>query len=384
MHVCKRGTNRGWIPNTSQTVDSPTDRTGGLTKRIPPLKTPYDLGLHHHVDTSFLSSFTTPPLPHLPTFTAAGPSPDNGWVVLDSLPPENEESYAKGWYSGFTEESQAAGAESSQVSDVEAICKMATGQSESLGFIKSNSHAAADERQDDSHEFSVFVANLAAEVTDYILEETFKGARVVTDRTTGRSKGYGYVRFADRDEQMRSPTELNGQYCLTRPMPAFQSFLGTRNESDPNTTVGKFGDVKQHRVFVAGLDSNITEENLRQIFSQFGELSHVKIHEGKGCGTVQFDNRACAEEAMVMLHGSQLGGSNIRLSWACSPSNEQGQPGGMVQQHADPNQRPAAAGNMYRYDGSYADYGKFLANVFSFQGCAGPEYGYQQHQQQPG
>ncbi|KAI3908125.1 hypothetical protein MKW92_007953, partial [Papaver armeniacum] len=95
------------------------------------------------------------------------------------------------------------------VSDVEAIHNKDTCQSESLGSIESNSHAAADERPDVSHEFSVFVANLAAEVTNYVLEETFKvkytsvkGAKVVTDRTTGRSKGYGFVRFADKDEHM--------------------------------------------------------------------------------------------------------------------------------------------------------------------------------------
>ncbi|KAI3862530.1 hypothetical protein MKW92_018088, partial [Papaver armeniacum] len=97
----------------SRTVDSPTRRKGGLTERIPPLKTLYDLGLHHHVNPSFLSCFKSPPLPHLTTFAADGPFTDNGWVVLDSLPPENKESYAKGWYNGFTEECQEAEEESS-------------------------------------------------------------------------------------------------------------------------------------------------------------------------------------------------------------------------------------------------------------------------------
>ncbi|KAI3857632.1 hypothetical protein MKW98_028896, partial [Papaver atlanticum] len=278
----------------SQIVNNPTRRTGGLTERTP--LTPYHLG----ITDSFLK----------------------GCVVLDSLPSENEESYAKGWYSGFTEESHAEDAESSQVSYVEAIRDKATGQSGSYGSIGFNSHAAADKCQDGSAEFSLFVGNLAAEVTDLVLQETFKvhypsvkGARVVTDRTSGRSKGYGFVRFADKEEQMRSLTELNGQYCLTRPMhigpgPAsmpkgtstFQSFLGTQNESDPNKT---------------------TVENLRQVFSQFGELSHVKMHEGKHCGTVQSHNRACAVEAMGTLNGIQLGGSNIRLAWAPSPSNKQ-------------------------------------------------------------
>ncbi|KAI3849531.1 hypothetical protein MKW92_039350 [Papaver armeniacum] len=295
----------------SQIVNNPTSspppiQTGGLTERTP--LTLQQRGLHPY-DPSFLSSLINPRR-----------------VFLDSLPPENEESYAKGWYGGFIEESHAAEAESSQVSDVEAIRNMATGQSESLGFIKSNSHAAADERPDDSAEFSVFVANLAAEVTDYILEETFKvkytsvkGARVVTDRITGRSKGYGFVRFADKDEQMRSVTELNGQYCLTKPI-------------------------------------------------RIGPIGRTSTQKGM----------ACAEEAMMKLNGTQLGGSKIRLAWAPSPSNEQDPFAGMVQQHLDSNQRPA--GNMYGYTAGYEAYGYAQdPNMFSYQGY--PGYGYY-HQQQ--
>nr|DAD20511.1 TPA_asm: hypothetical protein HUJ06_021974 [Nelumbo nucifera] len=45
------------------------------------------------------------------------------------------------------------------------------------------------------------------------------------------------------------------------------------------------------QIFVGGLDSNVTDEHLRQVFSQFGELVHVKIPVGKRCGFVQFANR---------------------------------------------------------------------------------------------
>lgn len=45
------------------------------------------------------------------------------------------------------------------------------------------------------------------------------------------------------------------------------------------------------QIFVGGLDSNINDDMLRQVFSQFGELVHVKIPVGKRCGFVQFVNR---------------------------------------------------------------------------------------------
>lgn len=197
---------------------------------------------------------------------------------------------------------------------------------------------AGERRQEDGPEHTIFVGDLAADVTDYTLQETFravyhsvKGAKVVTDRTTGRSKGYGFVRFGDESEQLRAMNEMNGQYCSTRPMrvgPAatkkpiggqqyqkatYTNTQGNQGESDPNNTT----------IFVGGLDSSINDEMLRQVFSQFGELVHVKIPVGKRCGFVQFVNRANAEQAISMLNGTQLGGQSIRLSWGRSPANKQ-------------------------------------------------------------
>lgn len=45
------------------------------------------------------------------------------------------------------------------------------------------------------------------------------------------------------------------------------------------------------QIFVGGLDSDVSDDDLRQPFSQFGEIISVKIPPGKGCGFVQFVNR---------------------------------------------------------------------------------------------
>ena len=84
---------------------------------------------------------------------------------------------------------------------------------------------------------SIFVGDLAPDVTDNLLQETFraqyppvKGAKVVTDPNTGRSKGYGFVKFSDDTERNRDMTEMNGVYCSTRPMQisaAHPSFFNT-------------------------------------------------------------------------------------------------------------------------------------------------------------
>lgn len=127
-----------------------------------------------------------------------------------------------------------------------------TGQSEGYGFIEFVSRPAAEralqtfngspmpngaqnfrlnwasageKRSDDTPDYTIFVGDLAADVTDYTLLETFrgrypsiKGAKVVIDRLTGRTKGYGFVRFGDESEQIRAMNEMNGVLCSTRPM----------------------------------------------------------------------------------------------------------------------------------------------------------------------
>ncbi|KAH7545761.1 hypothetical protein FEM48_Zijuj01G0128000 [Ziziphus jujuba var. spinosa] len=118
---------------------------------------------------------------------------------------------------------------------------------------------------------------------------------------------------------------------------SYQNTQGAQNESDPNNTT----------IFVGNLDSNVTDDHLRQVFSQYGELVHVKIPAGKRCGFVQFADRSCAEEALRILNGTQLGGQNIRLSWGRSPSNKQPQ--------ADPNQWNA--GGYYGYAPGHENYG---------------------------
>lgn len=79
--------------------------------------------------------------------------------------------------------------------------------------------------ENNASDLSIFVGDLAADVTDNLLHETFaskypsvKAAKVVFDANTGRSKGYGFVRFGDDNERSQAMTEMNGVYCSSRPM----------------------------------------------------------------------------------------------------------------------------------------------------------------------
>jgi len=63
---------------------------------------------------------------------------------------------------------------------------------------------------------NIYVGNLAYSTRDDDLEQLFSAfgavdsARVIMDRETNRSKGFGFVEMASRDEAEKAINELNG------------------------------------------------------------------------------------------------------------------------------------------------------------------------------
>ena len=82
-----------------------------------------------------------------------------------------------------------------------------------------------DRRDDRSPEYSIFVGDLGHEVNEFVLVALFqarfascKSAKIMTDQQTGQSRGYGFVRFSDEQDQQRALVEMQGVYCGNRPM----------------------------------------------------------------------------------------------------------------------------------------------------------------------
>ncbi|KAG2671184.1 hypothetical protein I3760_14G121800 [Carya illinoinensis] len=328
-------------------------------------------------------------------------------------------------------------AHTGEVVSIKIIRNKITGQPEGYGFVEFVSHAAAErilqtyngtqmpgteqtfrlnwasfgigeKRPDAGPEHSIFVGDLAPDVTDYLLQETFRvqypsvrGAKVVTDPNTGRSKGYGFVKFSDEAERNRAMTEMNGVYCSTRPMrisaatpkktTTIQPYTAAKAAAYPvpvyTTPVPMLPadyDVNNTTIFVGNLDPNVSEEELKQTFLQFGEIIYVKIPVGKGCGFVQFGTRASAEDAIQKMQGKMIGQQIVRISWGRSPAAKQEIPGSWGQQ-VDPSQWSAYYGYGQGYDAytygatndpslyaysSYAGYAQYPQSVDGVQEMA--------------
>ncbi|GMN37567.1 hypothetical protein TIFTF001_006929 [Ficus carica] len=223
-------------------------------------------------------------------------------------------------------------AHTGQVLSVKVIRNKQTGQSEGYGFIEFYSRAAAEKvlqsfngtlmpnteqpfrlnwatfstgekRSESGSDISIFVGDLAADVTDAVLQETFssrftsvKAAKVVIDSNTGRSKGYGFVRFSDENERSRAISEMNGVYCSSRPMRV--------GVATPKKSPGYLQQYNSQALVLAG-----------------GHGSNGAVAQGQPDS--ESKNTTSAENAIQTLNGTVIGKQTVRLSWGRTPGNKQ-------------------------------------------------------------
>ena len=95
----------------------------------------------------------------------------------------------------------------------------------------------------------LYVGNLPYSVTDQVLVDSFSqvgtvtSAKVITDRDTGRSKGFGFVEMSSDEEAQNAITQFNGADYEGRSL--------TVNEARPmaprDPSAGGFGGQRDRR-----------------------------------------------------------------------------------------------------------------------------------------
>jgi len=79
------------------------------------------------------------------------------------------------------------------------------------------------------------------------------------------------------------------------------------------------------KLYVGNLSYSVTNEQLEELFSKYGEVKQVNIIEGKGFGFVEMSNQSEAEKAKQALSGSDFEGRTLRVDEARPPrSRERG------------------------------------------------------------
>lgn len=87
----------------------------------------------------------------------------------------------------------------------------------------------------DPDDFRIFCGDLGNEVTDETLARAFSKypsftkAKVLRDKRSNKTKGYGFVSFKDPNDYVRAMREMNGKYVGNRPIKLRKSTWKDRN-----------------------------------------------------------------------------------------------------------------------------------------------------------
>jgi RNA recognition motif-containing protein len=75
------------------------------------------------------------------------------------------------------------------------------------------------------------------------------------------------------------------------------------------------------KLYVGNISFNTTNDDLKTLFSQFGEVQQVNVIQGKGFGFVEMANQMSAEAARRKLDGSDFNGRSIKVDVARPPKS---------------------------------------------------------------
>lgn len=212
---------------------------------------------------------------------------------------------------------------------------------------KMDTSAAAS---DDGATKTVFVGGLSWSVDEAAFKEYFshygevEGARIITDRASGKSKGFGYVDFADLESAKKSlelnETEWEGRTIKVTYSQPKQKFDG----GDAGAGAGgkkQFNDelsAPSNTLFVGNLPFSATEDAVWETFGEFGKVSSVRLPtdretgQPKGFGYIEYLDQEGATAAVTQGRsdeGIDIDGRRARCDYAgARPPRQDGGDGG--------------------------------------------------------
>ncbi|KAI3474625.1 hypothetical protein Pfo_029795 [Paulownia fortunei] len=166
---------------------------------------------------------------------------------------------------------------------------------------------------------NVFVKNLSDSIDSMMLQENFQkfgnilSCKVVTSHD-GKSEGYGFVQFESENSANAAIEKLNGSSLGGK-----QMYVGKFMRKSDRALPGH--EAKYTNLYVKNMDTDVSEEVLKEKFSEYGKILSLVISKddnglSRGFGFVNFENPDDAKCAMEALNGSQLGSKVLYVARA--------------------------------------------------------------------
>jgi len=188
----------------------------------------------------------------------------------------------------------------------------------------------------------LFVGSLSWNVDEEWLKSEFEefgevtGVRLITDRETGRSKGYGYVDFANAADAAKAHAAKKGTEIDGRAINV--DFAKQKEPREKQEARGaKHGDQLSEpsdTLFIGNLSFEATEDDVYNTFAPFGTPSGVRLPTDpdsgaiKGFGYVTYASIDEAKAALEASQGAYINNRPIRIDFAQPRRPNEGGRGG--------------------------------------------------------
>jgi len=142
-----------------------------------------------------------------------------------------------------------------------------------------------------------------------------ENSRIIMDKVTGTSQGYGFVKYKTNDAAAKAIEIMNGQTVENK-----QLKVSLARPASPS--------IQQANLYVAGLPKHYTKADLEQMFVPYGPLVETKIlldpatGVSKGVGFVRFASRDQAQVSIDALNNHMPLGADTPIIVRFSDTKE--------------------------------------------------------------
>ncbi|GLU22317.1 hypothetical protein SLE2022_384040 [Rubroshorea leprosula] len=159
---------------------------------------------------------------------------------------------------------------------------------------------------------NLFVKNLDPSISSAHLHSIFGKFGIVLSckvaEENGKSKGFGFVQFDKEEAAMAAQTTLHDTMLEGKKLYVSKFIKNSERKAA--------AEVNFTNLYVNNLADNMTEDILKDTFSNFGEVSSVQIMKDKegnsrGFGFVCFYSPDDAKNALANMNGVQLGSKTL-------------------------------------------------------------------------
>ncbi|RAL45498.1 hypothetical protein DM860_014887 [Cuscuta australis] len=156
----------------------------------------------------------------------------------------------------------------------------------------------------------LFIGGISWDTTEERLSAYFQTfgdvveAVVMKDRTTGRTRGFGFVVFSDPSVAERVVKEkhtIDGRTVEAKKAVPREDQYSSRNNGSiqsPQSTM------RTKKIFVGGLPSSVTESDFKEYFDQFGTITDVVVmydhntQRPRGFGFITYDSEEAVDNVL--------------------------------------------------------------------------------------